>query len=358
MGHEIHQGATGSAAAGSTMMLTLGAGIAIGSLVAAGLSRKQIELGIVPVGAIGMAFTLLLASTLPSAGMMMTGTLGLMGLCGALFVVPLTAYFQDCADDERRGDAIAGSNLLLNTGALVAGLLFSLLAGEWNWPARACLLLAGILSLGVTGFVLYKLPSALLRLTGLLMVRVLYRTKVRGDEHLPSSGGALLICNHISYADAVLLQYSCPRPTRFMAHSNFEKMPFLSWAMREFNCIFVSPARAKEAIRKASDALDAGEVVCIFPEGGLTRTGELQPLRPGFELIARRAGTPVIPVVLKGLWGSIFSYAGGRFFWKWPRRIPYPVEVLFGPPLENPGIETAEAAFRQLATQNHDWPLT
>lgn len=348
MGHEIHQGATGSAAAGSSMMLTLGAGIAIGSLAAAAFSRKRIELGIVPLGAVGMALTLLLAAALPSAGWLTTANLFLMGFGGALFVVPLTAFFQDCADDERRGDAIAGSNLLLNTGALVAGLLFSLLAGEWNWPARGCLLLAGVLSLGVTGFVLYKLPAALLRLTGLLIVRVLYRTTVRGSEHLPASGGALLICNHISYADAVLLQYACPRPPRFMAHSNFETMPFLGWAMREFKCIFVSPTRAKEAIRKASEALDAGEVVCIFPEGGLTRTGELQPLRPGFELIARRSGTPVIPVVLHGLWGSIFSYAGGRYFWKWPRRLPYPVQVCFGPPLENPGIESAETAFRQL----------
>jgi acyl-[acyl-carrier-protein]-phospholipid O-acyltransferase/long-chain-fatty-acid--[acyl-carrier-protein] ligase len=348
MGHEIHGGATGSAAEGSSMMLTLGAGIAVGSLAAAGLSRKRIELGIVPIGAAGMALTLLLASGLPAPGWWMTANLTLMGFCGALFVVPLTAYFQDCAEDERRGDAIAGSNLLLNIGAFGAGLLFSLLAGEWNWPSRTCLLLAGILSLGVTGFVLYKLPAALLRLTGLVVVRILYRTTVRGSEHLPAAGGTLLICNHISYADAVLLQYACPRPPRFMAHSNLETMPFLGWAMREFKCIFVSPSRAKEAIRKASDALDGGEVVCIFPEGGLTRTGELQPLRSGFELIARRSQTPVIPVVLRGLWGSIFSFERGRFFWKWPRRIPYPVTITFGPALQSPDVESAEAAFREL----------
>jgi len=272
-----------------------------------------------------------------------------MGASGAFFVVPLTAFFQDQADDARRGDAIAGSNLLLNTGAFAAGLLFSLLAGLFHWPAPLLLLGAAVLSLLATGFVLYKLPAPLIRLTGLILVHLLYRLRVNGAHHLPESGGALIVCNHISYADAVLLQAASPRYVRFMAHANFESMPFLGWAMKEFQCIFVSPERAREAIRNASDRLSTGEVVCIFPEGGLTRTGTTQPLRSGFELIARRADVPVIPVFLHGLWGSIFSHERGRFFWKIPRRLPYPVEIRFGPPLEQPTVESVQTAFENLS---------
>lgn len=354
LGAEAHDGEIGSAAAGSQMMLMLGVGIALGSLIAAFFSRKRIELGVVPLGAMGIAITLFLAGLPAPLSSIHLLILGLMGMSGALFVVPLTAYFQNCATDESRGDAIAGSNLLMNIGAVIAGLLFSLLAGSLNLSATNLFIVAGLASLLVTGFVLYKLPTALIRLSVIILVRLLYELKIQGREHVPAQGGALLICNHISYVDAVLLQTISPRPIRFMAHANFEKMPLLGWGLRSFDCIFVSPSKAKEALKKATDAVKEGTVVCIFPEGGLTEDGELQPLQKGFEVIARRADCPVIPVVLNGLWGSIFSYEGGRYFWKWPSRLPYPVEVIFDQPMEEPTVDNAEATFRMLSAATSD----
>ena len=161
-----------------------------------------------------------------------------------------------------------------------------------------------------------------------------YRVTARGVENFPADGGVLLLPNHVSYVDAIILSLASPRPVRFLSEEDFFHRPLLGRILRLFNGIPVSPRRAKDGIVKAAEALTAGEVVCIFPEGRLTRDGELSDLQAGFQLIARRAANSQIVVArIDGLWGSIFSYYGGRLFTKLPRRLVRRVTVSFSVPL-------------------------
>ena len=167
---------------------------------------------------------------------------------------------------------------------------------------------------------------------GLGIGRLIYRVKALGTEHLPP-GGFLLLPNHISFVDAVVLQLACPRRIRFIIDQEYYQNPILHPIMRLAGCIPITSRRAKDAVRTAAEKIKEGEVVCLFPEGQLSRSGTLLRLRRGYELIARAAGMPVVPVWLDRLWGSIFSFSGGRYFSKWPRQFPYGVLVEFGKPL-------------------------
>jgi acyl-[acyl-carrier-protein]-phospholipid O-acyltransferase/long-chain-fatty-acid--[acyl-carrier-protein] ligase len=177
---------------------------------------------------------------------------------------------------------------------------------------------------------------ALNRLARFFM-RIFYRIDVHGSENLPD-GGFLLLPNHITWVDAILLQLVCPRPIRYLVDHEIYHKPLLHPFLRIAGCIPIDSRNSRPGIRAATEKLAQGEIVCLFPEGQLQRAGTLLRLRRGYELIARHAGTPVVPVWLDQLWGSIFSFRGGRFFTKFPKRIPYRVSVAFGKPL------TAEAA--------------
>ncbi len=166
----------------------------------------------------------------------------------------------------------------------------------------------------------------------LAIVQLVYRVKAIGAENLPP-GGCLLLPNHISWVDAVVLQLGCPRPVRFIIDEEFYAKPMLRWVLRSARAIPINRRQPRQAIRHASEQIRAGQVVCIFPEGQLSRTGTLHRLQRGFEMIARRAQAPVVPVFLDQLWGSIFSFRGGKFFRKWPRQFPYRATVGFGLPL-------------------------
>ena len=165
-----------------------------------------------------------------------------------------------------------------------------------------------------------------------MFTKLFYRLKVKGLENVPAEGGALVVCNHVSYVDVVIIGVALDRPVRFLSWEGFEHMRSMRWIMRMMGTIPVDERRAKEAVQRAADALRAGELVCIFPEGHVTRNGGVQELRRGFELIARRAGAPILPLALDGLWGSIFSFSGGKFFWKRPRHFPRPVSLVAGRP--------------------------
>src|SRR5438132_5154667 len=165
------------------------------------------------------------------------------------------------------------------------------------------------------------------------LVRIFYRVNALGLEHLPK-GGFLLLPNHISWVDAIVLQFGCPRPIRYIIDQEFYNKPTLKPFLRAVGCIPIDIRHSRSAIRAATEKLAAGEIVCLFPEGQLTRSGTLLRLRRGYELIAQHANAQVVPVWLDRLWGSIFSFQGGKFFTKWPKEIPYRVTVAFGRPLE------------------------
>jgi acyl-[acyl-carrier-protein]-phospholipid O-acyltransferase/long-chain-fatty-acid--[acyl-carrier-protein] ligase len=165
-----------------------------------------------------------------------------------------------------------------------------------------------------------------------MFTKAFYRLKVAGLENVPAQGGALVVCNHVSYVDVVIIGVALDRPVRFLSWEGFERVPVMRRIMRMMGTIPVAGDKAKEAVQRAADALRAGELVCIFPEGHVTRNGGVQELRRGFELIARRAGVPILPMAVDGLWGSIFSFSGGKFFWKRPKHFPRPVSLVVGRP--------------------------
>jgi acyl-[acyl-carrier-protein]-phospholipid O-acyltransferase/long-chain-fatty-acid--[acyl-carrier-protein] ligase len=168
---------------------------------------------------------------------------------------------------------------------------------------------------------------------GRLLARCFYRVTTLGLENLPQSG-FLLLPNHISWVDAIVLQLACPRPIRYVIDQEYYHKPILHWFLRTLGCIPINARHSHPAVRAAAEKIAAGEIVCVFPEGRLERTGTLLRLHRGYELIARHANALVVPTWLDQLWGSIFSFQGGKFFRKLPKRIPYPVTIAFGKPLE------------------------
>jgi acyl-[acyl-carrier-protein]-phospholipid O-acyltransferase/long-chain-fatty-acid--[acyl-carrier-protein] ligase len=193
-----------------------------------------------------------------------------------------------------------------------------------------------------------SLASSFIRGAGTLVASLIYRVTAHGRHWLPE-GGFLLLPNHLTWVDAVVLQLACPRPIRFVVDAAIFKIAWLNPVFRAVGALPISPKRAKDAVRDAADAIKAGEIVCIFPEGELSRTGMLLKLKRGYELIARAAECPVVPVWLDRLWGSIFSFVGGKYFFKWPRRFPYPVTVAFGEPIAAEKADIATMRERFLA---------
>src|SRR5437016_14113198 len=175
---------------------------------------------------------------------------------------------------------------------------------------------------------------------GRLLVRCFYRVTAIGLENLPT-GGFLLVPNHISWVDALVLQLACPRPIRYVIDQQYYHKPILHPILRALGCIPINSLHSHAAVRAAAEKVADGEIVCVFPEGQLERRGVLLRLHRGYELIARHSNAPVVPVWLDELWGSIFSFQGGRFFTKFPKRIPYPVTIAFGKPLKAEAADVA-----------------
>jgi acyl-[acyl-carrier-protein]-phospholipid O-acyltransferase/long-chain-fatty-acid--[acyl-carrier-protein] ligase len=202
------------------------------------------------------------------------------------------------------------------------------------------------------------LAESLVRAVVGLITRLFYPLRVRGLENLPRHGGALLVSNHVSFVDWLLLTAAAQRPVRFLISREFYEPPWF----KPFVCVARviplpsghRPHEVIQALQRCGDALRSGDVVCVFAEGGITRTGALQPFQRGFEKIMRRVDAPIVPVAMSGMWGSIFSFAGGKFFWKRPRQLRRPVTVSFGPPL--PPAATADevrAAVQKLLTTDY-----
>ncbi|MDX1947628.1 MAG: AMP-binding protein, partial [Pirellulaceae bacterium] len=352
-------GAPGESAK-SPLLLALIFGVCVGSVLAGIWSGDQVELGILPLGALGVALSSLLLFTVPlqlfapnaptTGGFVWACVLLVgLGISAGLFSVPLEAYLQHRSQRESRGSILAASNFLTFSGICVASLLFALLRMPIGQNAgghvelctpQQIFLLAGIATVPVFFYIVFLIPQASIRFVVWLLSLTVYRIRVFGRENLPQHGPALLAPNHVTWVDAILLLLASPRPIRMVAlASNIEKRPWMQRMAKLFGAIPIDPLKPKKivaALRDAREALLAGELVCIFPEGGLTRTGQVQAFKPGLMRILEGTGAPVVPVYLEGLWGSIFSFKGGKFFWKWPERIPYPMSIHFGPAIAQP----------------------
>jgi len=334
----------------------VGIGIGVGSFAAGYLSGGKIEYGLIPLGAVGLtAFGALLALH----GLSFRGTaanLALLGFFGGFFAVPLQAMIQHRPDPERKGGVIAAANLLSFVGIFLAAGAYYFFSSTLGLSPGRVFLAGAILTLGATAYALFLLPDSLLRLLLWMATHSIYRIHVEGRDNIPERGGALFVSNHMSLVDALLLTASTDRPIRFMMFKDIYENPMVKPFARVLRAIPISsqlrPRDMLRSLREASDAIRAGEVVCIFAEGQITRIGQMLPFRRGFERIMRGVDAPIVPVNLDGVWGSIFSFDRGRFLWKLPRRIPYPVTVSFGTPL--PPTATAfevRQAVQQLHTE-------
>ena len=329
----IHLNGLGTASQTGEYAATLGVGIILGSFLVTRLTTHQVEIGLIPIGSLCLIAGALLAGFSDPRGPIFLIALFGMGVAGALFVVPLNGHLQELVEPGRRGRILSANNLFVNLFGIFAVAIQYIISAKFNISPPHQLLLYAVPTLVVTVIIIFLTPEGLLRLALGLLGRMAYRVTPMGLESLPATGGVLLLPNHISYIDVIVLQLACPRPIRYLVYDEIYQARMLRWGMQLLGAIPVSPKKARAGIEMAVDALARGEVVCLFPEGALTRTATLQKLNRGYELIARKARVPVMPVWLENVWGSVFSYYGGHFFWKWPRLVPLKVWIYFGGPM-------------------------
>ncbi len=319
------------------LIAALALGIGLGSVAAGYLSGGKIEYGLIPLGAVGMTvFAALLYA--PGHALVAVGVhLALLGFFGGMVAVPLGALIQHRPRPEQKGGVIAAANLLSFIGIGIASGAYYLFADVFHQSPRGMFLDGAILTLVATVYAIWLLPDSLIRFVLWAATHTIYRVRVEGRENIPERGGALFVANHMSFVDGLLLIASTDRPIRFLVYKGIYDLPYVKPFAKMLGVIPISseqrPREMIHSLRAATEAIRAGEVVCIFAEGQITRIGQMLPFRRGFERIMKGVEAPIIPVNLDGVWGSIFSFERGRFVWKLPRSIPYPVTVSFGKPM-------------------------
>lgn len=338
-------------------------GVGIGSLLCERLSGHKVEIGLVPLGAFGMTlFGILLyfaRHTAPSYGgidwLAFLGKTGngwialdlvLLGLFAGFFIVPLFALVQSRTPGGELSRVIAGNNII-NAVFLVAAAIFAFGTLAAGLTIPQLFLVTALLNAGVTLWIFLLVPEFLMRFVDWLLISVLYRVRTDGLERIPEEGPALLVCNHVSFMDALIIMGSVRRPVRFVMYYRIFKVPVLRFVFRAAKAIPIAGGKENpELMTRAFDAIDAalaeGELVCLFPEGSLTLDGEIAPFRPGVEKILARRPVPVIPMALLGLWRSMWSRRDSKLGRaRLPRRFRAHVELSVGAPME--GTSNAEA---------------
>jgi 1-acyl-sn-glycerol-3-phosphate acyltransferase len=305
-------------------------GIGAGSLLCERLSGHRIEIGLVPFGAIGLsvfAIDLFVASS----GYSNTATVGIggflmqhgsvrilfdclmIGMFGGFYIVPLFALIQVRCDQQHLSRTIAGMNILNSLFMVVAAVLaIILLRAGLNIPQL--FLVTAVLNALVAAYIFSLVPEFMLRFLAWLLIHTIHRVRSVNAERLPVKGAAVLVCNHVSYLDAIVIMAISPRPIRFVMDHNIFKIPVLSWVFRTAGAIPIAPAREdmqvmSRAYVEIAQALHEGDLVCIFPEGKLTRDGAISPFKSGISRIIEQSPVPVIPMALRGLWGNLLSHS-------------------------------------------------
>lgn len=338
----------------SLLLALFSIGIATGSWLCEKLSFNQVELGILPFGILGLTiFSADLLWAVPaiesfpsqyyaihnfvtqSSHIRVMIDLFLVGVSGGVFIVPLYAFIQSRSEEGECAQSIAANNIMnalfMVASAAVSILILSVL--EFSIVELFAILAVGNFIVAV--YVYRQVPEFTQRFVSYLLSHCLYRVSVTGRQHIPEQGAALIVANHVSYVDALILMGTSTRPVRFVMDKSISDLPVLKYVFRHAGVIPIcSPRKCAETYKKAFEqieqALSNDEVVCIFPEGRLTSNGELGEFRPGVEKILKRTPVPVIPMALKGLWGSFFSHKNGHALTKRPTRFWSRIEVNIG----------------------------
>ena len=313
----------------SLLLVVFSVGIGIGSLLCEVLSKRHVKIGLVPAGAIGMtvfAVDLYFAShALPPvaaawsvpdfiarpAHWRVMADLGLLALFAGLYSVPMYALIQLRSQPTHRARIIAANNILNALFMIASSLLAGAMLGA-GFTVPQVFLAVGLANALVGAYIFLLVPEYLLRFVAFILTRTMYRLRVVGDHHIPVQGAAIVACNHVSFVDAIVLMAASPRPIRFLMDHRIFQVPVLGWLFRLAKAIPIAPQKedpvAYAAAFEAADrVLAEGDLLGIFPEGGITRDGELQPFKPGIVKILERRAVPVVPVALQNLWGSYFS---------------------------------------------------
>lgn len=348
-----------------TLLLAIfSVGTAVGSLLCEKLSARRVEIGLVPFGSLGMTvFGLDLYFAWPEARGALERPLTqflsepaawrvgfdlfAMSVFGGFFIVPLYAMVQSRAAPAMRSRIIAGNNILNALFMVAASVAAVLLLKGVGLSIPELFALTALVNVLVAVYIYTLVPEFTLRFFTWLLINTLYRIRVEGLERIPESGPVLLVCNHVSYVDALLIGGSVLRPTRFVMYYKIYRLPVLNYLFRAARTIPIAGAKEdpellERAFAEIARALEAGEVVCIFPEGGLTWNGEIAPFKKGVERILATHPVPVIPMALQGLWGSFFSrWHGAEGKWRWPRRFWSRVGLVIGTPRDGRSVDAA-----------------
>ena len=364
----------------TVMLATFSIGIATGSLLCSKLSRGQLEIGLVPLGALGMSlfgidmyFAISKLNQLsahnalidiaaflsqPSAWRLLFDLL-LLSICAGLFSVPLYAMVQTYAAPSHRARIVAANNFL-NALFMVAAAALGVALATLGLSVAHILLVVVLLNIFVSAYIFALVPTFFWRFFSWILTSILYRSRLVHRERIPAQGAALIVANHVSFMDAFFLMAVSPRPIRFVMDAAIFKTPILSQLFRMLKAIPISSAKEDEFVLQAAfvqmeKELEDGQLLCIFPEGRLTSDGEIARFRPGVSKILALHAAPVIPVALRGLWGSFFSRKNGRAMSRpFVRGFLSKVEVRVGEPIapEKATPEVLEAAVREL---RGDW---
>jgi 1-acyl-sn-glycerol-3-phosphate acyltransferase len=360
-----------------TLLLTVfSIGVGLGCMLCERLSGGKIELGLVPFGSIGLSLFALdlslaasgvtedgapvgVAAFLREPGLWRVGAdLALIGAFGGVFIVPLLALVQHRSPATHRSRVIAGNNIMSAAFMVLAAVVgVALRANGLTIPQL--FLFTAIVNAAVAVYIYTLLPEFLMRFIIFLLMHTVYRMRDRGLEHLPDEGAAVLVCNHVSFVDALVISAACRRPIRFVIDHHIFRFPVLSFVFRTARAIPISRASEDAAMKErafdtVAAALAAGELVCIFPEGRLTATGDLGPFRAGIERILARTPVPVVPMALRGLWGSFFSRKDGAAMRRPFRRFWSRIELVCGAPMPA-GAANVDVLRDEVLALRGDW---
>ncbi|MEE8538207.1 MAG: MFS transporter [Woeseiaceae bacterium] len=352
----------GNEAITTTLLVAFAVGVGVGSLLCERMSGHRIELGLVPFGSIGLSlFAIDLFFSQPDAQVVAVNSvseflarpgswrilidLSLLGAFGGFYSVPLYALIQDRTERQHLSRVIAANNIINALFMVAAAILaFGVLAAGLSIP-QFYLILA-VLNALVAIYIFTLLPEFLMRFLVWILINMLYRVRPTGLENIPDEGPAVLVCNHVSFVDALFVGGSIRRPVRFVMYYKIFQIPLLSFIFKTAKAIPIASAKEDEtllaeAFDQIDKELDAGQIVCLFPEGGISTDGEVQRFRPGIEKIIERRGVPVIPIALGGLWGSWFSRRSGGGLRKIPGRLWARVNVRIGEAVRSEDVTAA-----------------
>jgi 1-acyl-sn-glycerol-3-phosphate acyltransferase len=347
----------GNELVGTLLLATFSIGIGLGSLLCDRMAGQKVEIGLVPFGSIGLSiFAIDLYFAVPHAAAAAGHLIGpaaflaepwawrviadifLLSLFGGFYIVPLYALIQQRSRRTHLSRIIAGNNIINALAMVIAALAGALFLGVAGLSIAETFLIVALMNVAVALYIYRQVPEFLMRFLVWMLIHTLYHVRAINRQQLPDEGAAVLVCNHVSYVDALILAGTCPRPIRFVMYHKIFKIPLLGFIFRTAKAIPIAskkedPEMLAKAMDRVAEELADGQIVCIFPEGGLTPDGEIHEFKPGIERIIGRSPVPVYPMALRGLWKSVFSRSKGRAFFKLPRGFHRPIEVAIGTPV-------------------------